>query len=77
MSILWWNGPKGHNTKSRPSSPFSEKETWAPGGCWWLTHVVADRARDESEGEPESGGHPGGGSGRRRQEELNQKGLQA
>ena len=54
---------------------ISEKETWAPGGCR-LTHVAADRARDESEGKPESGGHPRGESVRRGEEELNQKGSQ-
>lgn len=33
------------NTKSCSCSPFSEKETWALGGCWQLTHVAVDGAR--------------------------------
>lgn len=33
------------NTKSCPCSPFSQKETWAPGGRWQLTDVAVGRAR--------------------------------
>lgn len=39
-NILWWDGPKCQNAKSCPSSPFSEKAIWAPGGHWRLTNTA-------------------------------------